>query len=748
MPDIEELTDKPASSLKPEDFMALARERFKLSADADQDAREQALDDFKFRIGEQWPDEIKRIRQAQKLPCLTINRVPRTIAQVTNEQRQQRPSGQINPVGDGADVETAEVIQGTIRHIEVQSDGDYAKDIAFDHMVTGGFGYIGLLTDYIDDDSDEQEICFRPFDNPFCVYGDPYETFFKPADFYFITQFLKPEEYKRLHPESTLSKSVLESWTGMGDKAPGWITSEGVRVAEYFWVEEIKGKRKSKRTVHWTKINGIEELEDRTTWPVDEIPIFKVRGEELIVDGKKHSAGLVRYSKDPARMYNVAVSAIVTMIGMAPKPKYVAAAGQIDQYKSQWEKANQSDIAVLPYDPISIEGTQTAVPPPHLESFEPPIQALNEMVRQFDNDFKATTGIYDASLGQKGPDESGKAILARQKQTDIATLNYSDNLSRTLLKMYRHMLKLIPKIYSERQILRIIKPDGTTEMVPVNDAKVQDATKRVFDIRTGRYDVTVSVGPSYQTKRQEAVTTQIELAKSMPIVGQACPDILISNMDIPQAKEMAARVKLMLPAQILQAENQDPNQLPQLHAQLAHATQQIQLLSKVNEELLEKAKGHEAQNAAKVQIEQIKAQNEHSIFELKTQSEMIKAELDAYVKITVAEISTKSQSGNVRSQLESEELQQIHSSAHDAATQATDQLHERMMADKTHQQALEQSAQGNEQALQQGDQAHTQALEQGQQGHTQALEQGQQSGQQAQDLAAQYAENSGSGEDE
>lgn len=754
MPEVldEEKISKPASKLEDKAFMALARERFKLSAEASEDEREKALDDFKFRIGEQWPDEIKKVRQAQKLPCLTINRIPRTIAQVTNEQRQQRPAGQINPVGDGADVETAEVMQGVIRHIEVRSDGDYAKDTAFDHMVTGGFGYIGLLTEYVDEESDDQEIALRAFDNAFAVYGDPYETFTRPADFYFITQFIKPEEYKRLHPDSDLAGASIDSWPGMGDSAPGWISSEGVRVAEYFWVEEVEGKRKPKRTVHWVKINGIEELGKRTSWLVDEIPIFKVRGEELIVDGKKHSAGLVRYAKDPARMYNVWVSAATTMIGMAPKPKYIAAAGQIDAYKAQWEKANQSDLGVLVYDPIDNNGTPE--PPPHLETFEPPIQAIQLMVHQSDNDFKATTGIYDAALGQKGPDESGKAILARQKQTDIATLNYSDNLSRTLLKMYRHMLKLIPKVYSERTVMRIIKPDGTTQMVPVNDAPLQEGVKRIFDLRTGIYDVEVTVGPSYQTKRQEAVSTQLELAKSMPIVGTACPDIMIGNMDIPQAKEMAARVKLMLPPQILQAENQDPNQLPQLHAQLTHATQQIQLLSKVNEELLEKAKGHEAQNAAKVQIEQMKGQNDVAMATMKHQAEMTKAELDAYVKITVAEITTKAQNAQTRAQLESEELQELHGSAHEAASQAVDHLHERMMADKSHQQALEQSAQGNEQALQQGDQSHQQALEQdeqghaqkleqGEQGHAQALEQGEQSGQQQKDLAAQAAENSG-----
>jgi len=343
------------------------------------------------------------------------------------------------------------------------------------------------------------------------------------------------------------------------------------------------------------------------------------------------------------------------------------------------------------------------------------------MVKQADNDFKATTGIYDASLGEKGPDESGKALLARQKQTDIAILNFSDNLSRTLVKVYRHIVKWIQKGYSEKKLLRIIKPDNSVEMVHVNDAEMAEGVKKVYDLRVGSYDVVVTVGPSYQTKRQESVATQLELAKSMPVVAQAAPDLMIRNLDIPQADEIADRVKMILPPAILQNLNQDQNTVPQLHAQLQHATQQIDLLSKVNQELLSKAQGKEAELQAKMQIEQ-----------LKNQTDMSKAELDAYVKIAVAEITAKTQSTQVRAELEQDELQQIRGNAHDLAMSAVDKMHERQMADKQHQQALEQGQQDtqNQATLAEQSQQH-------------ALEQGEQSGQQQQELQAQAAQTQG-----
>lgn len=697
------MPEEPKQSDPKDEFMRLARERFKLSADAESDTRENGLDDHKFRVGEQWIPEIKRTRTSQNLPCLTINRIPRTIAQVTNEQRQQRPAGQINPVGEGATKETADVLQGLIRHIEVQSDADIAKDMAFDDMVTGGLGWLRVVTDYIDNESDEQEIYIQPIENWASVYSDPYESHSHPADFRFITQDLGPEEYKRTYPDSELAKIDVEQWTSIADRAPGWVSKDGARIAEYFFVIETPGKRKPIRKVYWTKINGIEELGPRTEWLVDEIPVFPVKGEEKIVDGKKHLAGLVRYAKDPARMYNVWISSATTMIGMAPKPKFIAAAGQIEDFEDDWKKANSPETVLLRYNPMSIGGAQ--VERPTMQSFEPPIQALAVMTKQADNDFKATTGIYDASLGEKGPDESGKAILARQKQTDIAILNFSDNLSRTLLKLYRHLLKLIPKVYSEREILRIIKPDGSTEMVSVNDAKVQDATKKVYDIRTGRYDVVVSVGPSYQTKRQESVATQLELAKSFPIVAQAAPDLMIRNMDIPQADEIADRVKLMLPQQVLQAEDQ--NAVPQLHAQLAHAAQQVELLSKTNADLLKHAEGKQAELASKERIEQTKAD-----------LEKYRIDVDSYTKQAVANISSMSQDALARRKIDSDMFQAGQDASHDLGLQKDQQAHEKQMADQQHQQALEQ-----------GDQAHGQALEQGEQ-----------SGQQQQDLQSQAQE--------
>src|SRR6266478_5292152 len=126
-----------AADQKTKDFLARARERFKLAVNAENKHRIQAVDDLRFKVGDQWPGETKTQRSEENRPCLTINRMPAIKSQIVNEQRAQRPAITVKPVGDGADTDTAEIWQGIVRHIQVNSDSEVAEDCCFEHMVTG-----------------------------------------------------------------------------------------------------------------------------------------------------------------------------------------------------------------------------------------------------------------------------------------------------------------------------------------------------------------------------------------------------------------------------------------------------------------------------------------------------------------------------------------------------------------------------------------------------------------------------------
>lgn len=605
-----------AEKRRTQEFLKLAQERFKQCAEAEAQTRKESLDDLEFSVGRQWPADIEMQRQADGRPCLTMNRAPQFLRQITNDQRQQRPSTVINPSGDNSDPETAEILQGVVRHIEVISDAEIAYDTAFDSMGRCGLGYWRIVTEYIDDTGFDQEIKIKRIKNPFTVYLDPNcaEPDKSDARYGFIVEDVSAEEYKSRYPDSAAAS--LSDFTSVGDQPlQDGLDKDRIRIAEYFYIDEqsstllrladgsvmeeeaygvlaaasalpeIVGRRQSLRQqVKWAKINALDILEERD-WPGRWIPIVPLLGDDIDVDGRRHVAGLLRHYKDPQRMYNYWISAATETIALAPKSPHVAAEGQLEGHEEEWRQSNVRNMAVLTYKPKTVDGA--LVPAPQRQQFEPPIQAMSMMVRQADNDMKATTGIYDASLGQRGPDESGKAILARQKQSDLGTLNFVDNLSRSIRHSGRLLIDLIPYIYDAPRIQRIIRPDGTVDQVglfnsqkglgrdEVAGLELMQKVKKIYDLGVGRYDVAVSVGPSYQSKRQESVASMMALVQSYPNMMQAAGDLLVRNMDWPGAKEIADRLKKMLPPQLLDDSDHDPQtQMAKLQSQLRTMMQQ------------------------------------------------------------------------------------------------------------------------------------------------------------------------------
>jgi len=152
-----------------QEMLSTMRSRLTMAISAYGDSREDELDDLRFLAGSsdnnwQWPADVLSTRgsvQGQTInarPCLTINKLPQHVRQVTNEQRQNRPSGKVIPADDKGDVEVAEIFDGIVRHIEYISDADVAYDTACDCQVAYGEGYIRLLTEYCKEDSFEQDL--------------------------------------------------------------------------------------------------------------------------------------------------------------------------------------------------------------------------------------------------------------------------------------------------------------------------------------------------------------------------------------------------------------------------------------------------------------------------------------------------------------------------------------------------------------------------------------------------------------
>lgn len=616
------------------DAVAEAKEAFDLAQEHEAENRQDALDDIRFaRLGEQWPANIRRDRELDGRPCLTINRLPAFIRQVVNDGRQNRPAITVHPVDSASDPETAEILNGLIRNIEQSSDADVAYDTALDFAVTGGFGYFQIDLQYAHDDTFEQDIVINRIANPFSVYGDPASSAADSSDWNtsFVLDLVTKAQFNQrwkgreftsfsdtlnsdLRREDSEDTAVIAShWSRetvtrrIYALSNGDVVSEDVLSANQQAFAEagvtVVGRPREVPSYKVTQrlLSGSEVLET-VEWAGKYIPIVPVYGEEIYVDGRRRLRSLVRDAKDPQRMFNYWRTVSTELVALAPKAPFIGRKGAFETDAVKWATANTQSHAYIEYD-----GTEA----PQRQPFSGvPAGAIQEALNSAD-DMKSIMGLHDASLGARSNETSGKAIMARQREGDISTFHYIDNLNRAIRHAGRILVDLIPKVYATPRVLRILGPDGTAQAVPANQpfmAQEQDASgevrqvEKIYNLTTGRYDVTVKAGPSFTSRREEAATQMIELIRAYPDAAPVIGDLLAKNLDWPGADEIAERLKKMLPAQ-LQGESPEAQQAQAEMQKLAQLVEQLQ-------QQLAQAKGDQAVKARETEIKAFEAETD------------------------------------------------------------------------------------------------------------------------------------------
>ncbi len=286
-------------------------------------------------------------------------------------------------------------------------------------------------------------------------------------------------------------------------------------------------------------VSGTEILKGPTEWKGKYLPIIPIIGEETYVGENRVRSGLVRPAKDPARLYNLWRSNQMEIIGLQPKAPIMGTFKQIEKYLALYNQANRRNLPYLPYD------TDGSAPPPKRMETPQGSRAMSEEIAVAAGELRSTTGIYDSGLGQHTSEAvSGKAIGKLQQQSDMATLHFGDNLQLSIRHCGRVTLDLIPYYWDTEKTVRLLNEDGTDRFEKINSyIMTQGGPEPVHDLSIGTYDVTVTVGPNYATKRMESVEVLQSLIQTMPDAAMFMMDILVKNMDIPGGDELAKRFK-------------------------------------------------------------------------------------------------------------------------------------------------------------------------------------------------------------
>lgn len=622
------------------DAMKAMRDRYDRAVEADRDNRELALADLKFVTipGNQWDESQKKARKNR--PCYEFPILRSHLRQVVNDQKKARPGIKVRAVEDG-DAEGAELRQGIIRNIESMSNAERAYDVAFELLAATGMGAWRVTTEYSQDDGWDQDIRVRPIKDALTtVWLDPDD--FQNPEWAFVEQSMSREAFKAKYPKADVID--FESAKSYGD----WFRKDDVRIAEYWrrvpitrtllllsdgrtidkaeldeatvqqWIQEgitVTRERQCKgHKVVSSIVTGKEEIEGPVDSVFSRIPVVVCHANLHFIEGKWYWAGMVRFSRDPQKLLNYNLTTAQEVLAKQHKAAPVLTAKMLEGagVKAIWDASGAAETPYYPitHDPAMPGGPTYLTPPPVHQAFAAMGQMAIDML-------KASDGIFDASVGARSNETSGRAIMARQQEGDTATFDYQDALSFGIQTTGEIILSALPKVYDTPRAMRVLGKDGGEDWVKLYEQTPDGKT--INDLSAGKYDVTVTAGANYDTQRMEFVDMLTQLGQSNPAIAAGVPDLIVGAMDFPKADEAAERLKLLLPPPIQQAiaqKDQSPAVM-QLQGQLQQmqqmAEEHIAGLQQEMQQLQAKAQSKDdavlrEQNAAKQQeIEWFKA---------------------------------------------------------------------------------------------------------------------------------------------
>lgn len=644
---IDDDSHTPEGSDADDELIRNAKKRFRRSDMWEAIARKRWLEDYKFYNADaynmyQWPDNARNARgfgTGDERPCLTVNKSAKHCDMVINDALQNKTGIKVKPVGNEATYEAAQIYEGIVRHIEYISDAQshYAKSFKF--QVVSGYGVLRVTTDYVDDKTFDQEIKITSIPDPLSVFIDPdaQEPDASDARFAFVFTDMPRDQFDTQYPEWK-DRCVH---TALGNDE-GWIAEKHVRIAEYFYREEVKDTlivfldpttnvktpifrsdtkswkgdlRKAlqeqlddpdtktrevvRNKIKWCKIIG-DEVAERKDWAGETIPIVPVLGHKTVIEGELDRKGHIRSMIDSQRMLNYNSSAAIEYGALQTKTPWVAPAAAIEG-QDAWASSNLVNYSVLVYNHMDDDGNPLEKPFRPTPPMGAPL--YQEGMKNASEDMMMVSGQYQPVMGQPGNERSGTAIQARQRQSENATYHFVEHQAQAIRRLGKIIIDLIPKIYDTPRIISIMADDGTATMVQLDPGAQQLLVKQKAAVETeadkitlnptiGKYEVISDVGPDYATRRQEAFNALSQIASTAPELMSIIGDLVLLAADFPMAEEAAERLKRMVPPQALGEIN---GQVQQLEQQLQAAQALSGSLAAKLVELQEKLKSKDVQ---------------------------------------------------------------------------------------------------------------------------------------------------------
>ncbi len=616
------------------DFLRWATNLYDADVDADRENRKQAIEDMKFMVGEQWEDYVLTQRAQARKPTLTLNRLPAFVGQIVGNRKMNQTEIKVI-ADDAAHEESARIRTGLIRSIQKLSKAENVYDKSLENQVIAGIGNFKVDLHYAYDDVFEQDIRLYSLPNPLGVVWDrmSYENTGDDAGHCFIVDTMTRDEFKLQYPKARGAGTIADVrsyLTGAGISG-GWYENDTYRVLE-FWRMKSRKRIVALLTSETGEGEEVEDVTDRDPeeWlerlvtdgsgapimretdrhyaemylmtatdilegpyelPIKRVPVFRVNGWEVNLGDKRIRFGLIRFLKDPQRLHNYWRSIIAEKLMSTPKGNWIATAEAVDGREKVWRDSHVSDDTLLIWNgEAGIKPER--VPPAQLEP------ALIEQAGMAGQDLFDISNMHQASLGAPGNEVSGRAITARQRMGEMGSAIYESNLQDAIEAAGDVINQLIPTAYDTQRVIKVLGEDGT-ELSPVkiNDETDQDSV----DITLGKYSVTSTTGPTYATKRQEAVDMMMNMVNAAPDTLGVALDLIIEAQDWPGAQKIARRIRTQLDPTTLPADQLTEEERQSVAGRQQQAEAEAQMVQAEREALLNERRARATESEARAQ---------------------------------------------------------------------------------------------------------------------------------------------------
>jgi len=557
---------------KHSDVLILLKE----AQEADQDNREKVLEAQWFIEKEdgQWEPEWWEANSGK--PRYTFDMTSPIVDQIAGEIEQADFDIKVRPAGGESSKETAMLLDGLIRNIENISNASTIYAHAGRNMVATGIDGWRVVQEYCDGTSYDQDLVIKP------IYNFSERVWFdvgsqtrdrSDSKYCFVLQAIPTDEYKERFPKgSEQSVSSGRTKTGYYQKAATivcgqiyYAKTEKTEIARLSDGKIIELTDETKAVLDELAANGITVAESRprkktviysrlfdgSDWLTPEqrtvfssIPVIPTYGNFKVIEDKTVYRGVVQKLMDPQRVMNYSLSREIEEGALAPRAKYWMTPKQAAGHEGKLKSLNTNS------DPVQFYNADAAAPGPPQQSggaqINPGLRTVSESMRQI---MGQTAGMFAANMGDNPGLQSGVAIQSLQQKGDNGTVKYFKALEIAICQTARVIVDAMPRVYDTTRQARILNPDGSFEMQTLNQTVIDGQTGKPIvlnDLSKGKYDVTCSAGPSFQSRMQETVKAITEMAAYDPSIIQTGADVLFNNLDSPGMDVIADRKRRQL----------------------------------------------------------------------------------------------------------------------------------------------------------------------------------------------------------